>query len=925
MKYPKTIAACVAAFLQVCALQAAASLTANGIAASAPGGGSLRLTYPQLLNAARKPVAKMIEAVPSDNQTVLRYDNGATARLTLSGDQVSVVFDTLPDTVKTFKMESRLGFPLLGVNWKADGKSYTGFPEEKPKHPHLFQAGTRTFGFQYPTGSMLDIDLPNAVYVQLTDTREWGWNNFNLTLFVTVISKGPYQFAFRSTAAGTSASGEAPKAKVLMDKFGQYTLKDWPGKVKSEDELKADVDAEKAYYASFNPPAFDRFGGLPGSKEKFGFQQTGFFHVEKKDGRWYLVNPDGNWFYHLGVCSFAPYSSSTYVKGRENIFEWLPAHESEFKTAYGQNGGGAKDGQFNFLIANRIRKYGEPYDVEKFTAEMIMRVRKFGFNSTGAFGIGAPIAKKEADFPYVSAVSLNGIPRLMREVWDPFDEKSRAQFDKNAQALAGAANDPLLIGRFLANEPLFEDLGKAVPGYNETKACKRRLVQMLEEKYTTVEAFNQAWNTRLASFDEARKQGLPVKTKEASADMAAFLDLFLEEYFKFSAETVRKYDPNHLLLGCRFQSGTINNESLCRIGAKYMDVWSYNYYTYGLDETFLERIQKATGGKPMMLSEFYWNTFAESGVSGGVKDVSSQRERGVAYRHYVEHAATLPYVIGVEWYTLTDTAQTGVGFGGINGFNANSGLFSITDRPWKDMIAEMVKTNYDIYRVAAGERPRFVYDDPRFNSKGKIRSSMIAEYVPKPLVIDGEGGDWPGVPAERAGSSHLVQGSSAGKFEAAFKVSWDNTYLYLLADVADETPMKNELSAEDLWKGDTIEVFVGSEEPNKGGPLLFTDRHVFLSSIQGVPGAIHFVTGQGAEGSKAAVLPKPDGSGYIIEAAIPWRSLAVKPMANAELLFNVGFDDSATGKFRQRQLMWSGDSKSSGDRTNWGRLRLNSQ
>jgi hypothetical protein len=925
MKYHQIIVLCLAALSQVCQLQAAASLKPNGIYASSPGGGSLTLSYPQLLSASRKPVAKMIEAIPSGNETVLKYDNGTTANVTLSGDKVSIRFTALPPTVKNFKMESRLGFPLLGMNWKADGKAYAPFPEEKPAAPHLFQGGTKTFGFQYPTGGQLDITLPNAVYVQLTDTREWGWNNFNLTLSVTVLSSGPYDFTFKSTAAAASATGAAPKAKVLMDKFGQYTLKDWPGKVKSEQELKADVEAEKTYYASFNPPQFDRYGGLPGSKEKLGLQQTGFFHVEKKNGRWYLVNPDGNWFYHLGVCSFAPYSNSTYVKGRESVFEWLPPYDSEFKTAYGQNGGGTKDGQFNFHIANRIRKYGEPYDAHKFTADMIMRVRKFGFNSTGAFGSGTSEERNEVNFPYVSAVSLGGIPKLMREVWDPFDEKSRERFDKNAQSLASAANDPLLIGRFLANEPLFEDLGKAVPGYNDTKACKRRLVQMLEEKYSTVEAFNQAWGTQLASFDEARKQGLPVKTKAASADVSAFIDLFLEEYFKFSAETVKKYDPNHMLLGCRFQSGTINNESLCRIGAKYMDVWSYNYYTYGLDESFLDRIQKATGGKPMIFSEFYWNTFAESGVSGGVKDVSSQQERGIAYRHYVEHAATLPYVIGVEWYTLTDTAQTGVGFGGINGFNANSGLFGVTDRPWKNMITEMVKTNYEIYKVASGERARFVYDDPRFNRKGKVKAAMIAEYVPKPLVIDGEGGDWPGVPAERAGSGNLATGSSAGKFEAAFKVSWDNTYLYLLADVADETPMKNELSDKNLWNGDTIELFVGSEDLGKGGPLIFTDRHVFLSSVQGAPGAIHFVRGQSDEGSKAAVLPKADGSGYILEAAIPWTSLAFKPVANIELLFNVGFDDSADGKYRQRQLMWSGDSKSSGDRTNWGKLRLNGQ
>ena len=135
-------------------------------------------------------------------------------------------------------------------------------------------------------------------------------------------------------------------------------MKDWPGKGRSDDEFKSDIESDKTYYDSLNPPVFDQSGGLPGSKETLGFTQTGFFHVEKRQDRWYLVDPEGNWFFHLGVCSFQPYSNSTYYQGRENIYEWIPPFESEFKSAFGQNGGGTKDGQFNYPLPTGSRNMG---------------------------------------------------------------------------------------------------------------------------------------------------------------------------------------------------------------------------------------------------------------------------------------------------------------------------------------------------------------------------------------------------------------------------------------------------------------------------------------------------------------------------------------------------------------------------------------
>ncbi len=71
------------------------------------------------------------------------------------------------------------------------------------------------------------------------------------------------------------------------------------------------------------------------------------------------------------------------------------------------------------------------------------------------------------------------------------------------------------------------------------------------------------------------------------------------------------------------------------------------------------------------------------------------------------------------------------------------------------------------------------------------------------------------------------------------------------------------------------------------------------------------------------VAPAVDGKGYVVEAAIPWSLLGLKPEVGRELLFDLAVDDSVDGTARRCQLMWNGTARNSGDRSGWGRLRLN--
>ncbi len=74
-------------------------------------------------------------------------------------------------------------------------------------------------------------------------------------------------------------------------------------------------------------------------------------------------------------------------------------------------------------------------------------------------------------------------------------------------------------------------------------------------------------------------------------------------------------------------------------------------------------------------------------------------------------------MIGIEWFTLVDPATTGRWFSQYNGESFYVGLLSVADRPWKDMLAEMMKTNHTIYDLLLGKRPPFAWDYARFRVK----------------------------------------------------------------------------------------------------------------------------------------------------------------------------------------------------------------
>jgi hypothetical protein len=154
------------------------------------------------------------------------------------------------------------------------------------------------------------------------------------------------------------------------------------------------------------------------------------------------------------------------------------------------------------------------------------------------------------------------------------------------------------------------------------------------------------------------------------------------------AGAIRRHDPNHLYLGCRFAYWF--TEEAVRSCAKYADVISFNIYTWNRNTyAFAQNL-----GKPCIVGEFHFGA-TDRGMFSGNVTVKDQKARGESYADYVRSVLCEPGFVGVHWFQYYDEPTAGRGQ---DGENFNIGFASIADTPYPELISAARAANGQIYR-----------------------------------------------------------------------------------------------------------------------------------------------------------------------------------------------------------------------------------
>jgi hypothetical protein len=379
-------------------------------------------------------------------------------------------------------------------------------------------------------------------------------------------------------------------------------------------------------------------------------------------------------------------------------------------------------------------------------------------------------------------------------------------------------------------------------------------------------------------------------------------------------------------LGDRYFTAVMSDKRLrniiCKAAAKHLDVISYNYYTYGLDTNRLKDMYKISG-KPIMITEFHYGDPTQ-GQTSSIEMMDNEQQKGEAYRNYVENLAATGFIVGAHWFEYFDQAVTGRWFQGYNGEGFGIGLLNVADRPYKNFLSSVMAANNGIYDLIFRRKKPFQYDFGPAKS-GRLNTKSITIFRTKePIVIDGiMDGYWPKGETITLDDKERITGISQKNSSATINLAYDANFLYVYAHIRDESPMTNSFHGPDIWNGDGIEIFVGPENPDKGGTIRLKDRQIVLSASK-EKSAYHWynnVSGQPAMPMVAKM--DNDNKGYKIEAALPLSDLNITDVFKAKKIrFDIGFDN---GDERQRnaQYMWNGLETNSHSREKWGILVLN--
>lgn len=518
-------------------------------------------------------------------------------------------------------------------------------------------------------------------------------------------------------------------AHALVDEMGQWKPRQWPGKTASRDACdkvlrqlaepipSSDVDGANARFVSSGRDAYGGYRGVHADA-------TGWFRVWREpgdDGRFWLLDPDGNAFISVGADCINP-GIDTRV---DPVLPWVDRHVRELVDAARRNEL-IDDPDFSFhdtpntycgfecsydyAMANLRHAFGtSAWDAWK---RIVMRhFHDWGMNTIGNWSDRELM--RTAGIPYVlPADTLREYPRTATMVFRDFPDVFSPEYERNAAAYAQGLedwrDDRNMIGYFMRNEPNWAfvydlNLAEEMLANPAHLASKEALATWLADRYHgDASAWRRSWripgDSGIERFEDliARPRYRCVRRMPGSVrDLHDFSTLMIDRYVRIPAEALRRVDPHHLNLGMRY--AYITDPTLLA-GSDCYDVFSINSYQMTCYDQ-VEELGK-TLNMPVMVGEFHHGALDRGLSAHGIRGVRTQEDRGKAYRYYIEQALRSLYFVGAHYFQYNDQSA----LGRFDGENYQIGLVDVCSREYPEMAQAMRECHDGMYDVAMGRK-----------------------------------------------------------------------------------------------------------------------------------------------------------------------------------------------------------------------------
>jgi len=198
------------------------------------------------------------------------------------------------------------------------------------------------------------------------------------------------------------------------------------------------------------------------------------------------------------------------------------------------------------------------------------------------------------------------------------------------------------------------------------------------------------------------------------------------------------------------------------------------------------------------------------------------------------------------------------------------------------------------------------------------------------ISVDGRISEWQGLPALTLPVIQTGSQNYSGPDDLSVSVwlAWDENYLYLAASVVDDQHVQ-ELRSYDLYNGDEIDLWLDTD---LAGDFSVDTNNADDYQIGLSPGNFDSIPAEAVVwypqrrpewNSRIHVAAQPVGSGYQLEAAIPWSMLGIQPRPGQVFGYAINASDNDTpNSAAQETILMQTPGMAWGNPTTFSNLRL---
>ncbi|MDR0540941.1 MAG: agarase [Dysgonamonadaceae bacterium] len=392
-----------------------------------------------------------------------------------------------------------------------------------------------------------------------------------------------------------------------------------------------------------------------GSNLSDQYVATGFFRVEKQDGRWWIIDPEGYRNFQLAINSIQP--------GRSD------RNTTAFNYKFGTHE------KWMQVTADSLHHYGFYGSGSWSRTESIINHNKTG---------GKPLTHTP-NLNFMSSYGniRGGTYQLPGNTGYPnqcifvFDPEFEVFCDKHAQQVLKYKDDKNLFGFFSDNEmPL---------GLNNLQG------------YLTLQ--NKEDPGYLAAKKWLKDKGL-TEDKITNAEREEFAGYVAERYYSIVSKALKKYAPNHMYLGSRLHGGAKNVKAIVRAAGKYCDIVSFNYYGDWTPQPEVLTLWESESGRPFMITEFYTKAMDAglANTTGAGFTVHTQKDKGYAYQHFCLALLESKSCVGWHYFKYQDNDPTAKGVDPSN-IDSNKGIVNNDFAYYHPLMELMQQLNKNIFQL----------------------------------------------------------------------------------------------------------------------------------------------------------------------------------------------------------------------------------